>query len=173
METFSALLATCAGNSPVNSPHKGQWRGALMFSLICAWINKREAGDLRRKPVHYDVIIISYDEATEGNALRYTRILWWESIGDLTKNQKFQTLLRKNNWYLKEQAVEQNAQSNCWWIETPWGSYEYIKWQIYTQRSSTYSINQWMQETLYTSGVYLRTGGLMLLYMYIVNLPTY
>ena len=29
METFSALLALCAGNSPVNSPHKGQWRGAL------------------------------------------------------------------------------------------------------------------------------------------------
>ena len=25
--------------SPVNSPNKGQWRGALMFSLICAWIN--------------------------------------------------------------------------------------------------------------------------------------
>ena len=25
--------------SPVNSPHKGQGRGALMFSLICAWIN--------------------------------------------------------------------------------------------------------------------------------------
>ena len=24
---------------PVNSLHKGQWRGALMFSLICAWIN--------------------------------------------------------------------------------------------------------------------------------------
>ena len=23
---------------PVNSPHKGQWRGALMFSLICVWI---------------------------------------------------------------------------------------------------------------------------------------
>ena len=35
--------------SPVNSPHKGQWRGALMFSLICIWINdwvnNREAGD--------------------------------------------------------------------------------------------------------------------------------
>ena len=25
--------------SPVNSPHKGQWRGASMFSLICVWIN--------------------------------------------------------------------------------------------------------------------------------------
>ena len=34
METFSALLDICAGihRSPVNSPHKGQWRGALMFS---------------------------------------------------------------------------------------------------------------------------------------------
>ena len=37
IKTFSALLALCAGNSPVpvNSPHNGQWRGALMFSLIC------------------------------------------------------------------------------------------------------------------------------------------
>ena len=25
--------------SSVNSPQKGQWRGALMLSLICAWIN--------------------------------------------------------------------------------------------------------------------------------------
>ena len=64
METFSALLALCAGNSPVlvNSPHKGQWRGALMFSLICAWINdwvnNREAGDLRRHRGHYDVHVM-------------------------------------------------------------------------------------------------------------------
>ena len=64
METFSALLALCAGNSPVlvNSPHKGQWRGALMFSLICArindWVNNREAGDLRRYRGHYDVIVM-------------------------------------------------------------------------------------------------------------------
>ena len=39
MKTFSALLAICVGNSPVTDefPHKGQWRGALMFSLICTW----------------------------------------------------------------------------------------------------------------------------------------
>ena len=32
---------------PVNSSHKGQWRGALLFSLVCAngWINNRDAGD--------------------------------------------------------------------------------------------------------------------------------
>ena len=44
------------------SPHKGQWRGALMFSLICAWINRwvntGEAGDLRRHRAHYDVIVM-------------------------------------------------------------------------------------------------------------------
>ena len=48
--------------SPVNSPHKGQWRGALMFSLIFAWINgwvnNREAGDLRRYRAHWDVIVM-------------------------------------------------------------------------------------------------------------------
>ena len=49
--------------SLVNSPHKGQWRGALMFSLICAWIkgwvNNCEAGDLRRHRAHYYVTIMS------------------------------------------------------------------------------------------------------------------
>ena len=45
---------------PVNSAHKGQWRGALMLSLIRvwknAWVNNRDAGDLRRYRAHYDVI---------------------------------------------------------------------------------------------------------------------
>ena len=45
--------------SPMNSPHKGQWHGALMFPLICVWIkgcaNNREAGGLRR---HYDITIM-------------------------------------------------------------------------------------------------------------------
>ena len=38
---FSALLALCAGNSPVTVefPSHSQWRGALMFSLICTWTN--------------------------------------------------------------------------------------------------------------------------------------
>ena len=49
---------------PVNSPHKGQWRGALMFSFICvwinAWVNNREAGDLRRYRAHYDVTLMLF-----------------------------------------------------------------------------------------------------------------
>ena len=50
--------------SPVNSPRKGPWRGALMFSLICTWTNgwanNRGAGDLRNQRAHYDVIVM-YD----------------------------------------------------------------------------------------------------------------
>ena len=48
--------------SPVNSPHKGHWRGALMFSLICTrinvWVQNGETGDLRRYRAHYDVIVV-------------------------------------------------------------------------------------------------------------------
>ena len=41
---------------------EGQWRGALMFSLICAWtnglVNKGDADDLRRHRAHYDVTVM-------------------------------------------------------------------------------------------------------------------
>ena len=49
--------------SPVNSPQKGQWRRALMFSLICAWINgwvnRCDACNLRRHRAHYDITVMS------------------------------------------------------------------------------------------------------------------
>ena len=63
-ETLSALLGFCAGNSPVTGefPHKGQWCGALMFSLIWVWINdgvnNRDAGDLRCHRAPYDVTVM-------------------------------------------------------------------------------------------------------------------
>ena len=60
METFSTLLALYAGNSP----HKGQWRGALVISLICSrinvWINNRESGDLRSHRAHYDITVMAF-----------------------------------------------------------------------------------------------------------------
>ena len=66
METLSALLAICAGNSPVTGefPHKGQWREALMLSLMCAWVlnwvNNGKAGGLKRHRVHYDVTVMCW-----------------------------------------------------------------------------------------------------------------
>ena len=47
----------------VNSPHKGQWRRALLFPLIYAWVNdwenNREADDLRRHRAHYDISVMN------------------------------------------------------------------------------------------------------------------
>ena len=71
METFSALLAICEG-------HKGQWRGALMLSLVCdwisGWVNNREAGDLRRYRVHCDVIVVTL--GPEQNVKNTVKPIW-------------------------------------------------------------------------------------------------
>ena len=51
---------------PVSSwfPHKGQWRRALVFSLICTWTNgwanNRDASDLRCRLAHYDITVVKY-----------------------------------------------------------------------------------------------------------------
>ena len=46
--------------SSVDSRHKDQWRGALMFSLMYAWTNGwgyiPDAGDLKSQGAYYDVI---------------------------------------------------------------------------------------------------------------------
>ena len=64
MEAFPRYWPFLRGihRSPVNSPHKGQLRGALMFSLIGPWINgwvsNGEADGLRRHRSHHDVIVM-------------------------------------------------------------------------------------------------------------------
>ena len=71
MKTFSSSLTLCAGNSPVNFPLKGQWRGALMLSLICdwtnGWVNNRNAGELGRHRAHYDATVMM---------CHWLRLLW-------------------------------------------------------------------------------------------------
>ena len=57
METFSALLALCAGNS------KGQWMrnfDAFFRAWTNGWVNNRDAGDLRRHCAHYDVPVMMW-----------------------------------------------------------------------------------------------------------------
>ena len=64
METFSALMALCAGKSPVTGEFPAQRPVTRSFDVffVCAWINawvnNREAGDLRRHRAHYDVIVM-------------------------------------------------------------------------------------------------------------------
>ena len=82
--------------SPVNSPHKGQWRGALMFSLICVWINgwvnNREAGDLRRYLAHYDVtLIITLSCVTMGQWVKCVCFVNFNTMGQRQNGCHFAT----------------------------------------------------------------------------------
>ena len=65
--------------SPVSYPPKGQWRGALMFSLICdwrvGWVNTRKACALRRYRAHCDVIVIHSLERKPCFLIKYLQIL--------------------------------------------------------------------------------------------------
>ena len=89
METFSTLLPLKGINrSPVNSPHKGQWRRAVMFSLIWAWTNSwasiRDAGDLRRHRAHYDLTVMVF-MVTSRTLLDTPQPSTWSMKGALLK----------------------------------------------------------------------------------------
>ena len=64
METFSVLLALCAGNSLVTGEFPSQRPVTQGFDVffVCVWtngwVNNRDAGDLRRHHTHYNVIIL-------------------------------------------------------------------------------------------------------------------
>ena len=62
LEMHMVMTSAIPFNS-FNSPHKGQWRGALMFSSILAWtngwVNNRDVGDLRDHRAHYDVTVMN------------------------------------------------------------------------------------------------------------------
>ena len=73
--------------SPVNWPHKGQWRRVLMSSLICARINgcvnNGEAGDLRRHRAHYDVIVMREHRLWKGTRIPMVNIMMTSSNGNI------------------------------------------------------------------------------------------
>ena len=81
METFSALLALCVGNSPVTDEFPSQLpvtRSFDVFFDLClnGWVNNREAGDLRRHRAQYDVIVMCIYHVSVITALhRYLPLL--------------------------------------------------------------------------------------------------
>ena len=66
METFSALLAICAGNSPVTgefpaqSPVTRSMDDFFICALMNGWVNNGEVDDLRRHCAHYDVTVMGH-----------------------------------------------------------------------------------------------------------------
>ena len=81
--------------STVNSPHKGQWRGALMFSFICVWINSwvnnHETGNLRRYRVHFDVIATYFWHNTPLLFLPVHEWMSHDKVGVASDGEKYST----------------------------------------------------------------------------------
>ena len=67
METYSTLLAICAGNSTVTGEFPAQRPVTQSFDIFFdrAWINRsinnHEAGDLRCNHAHYDVTVMTLE----------------------------------------------------------------------------------------------------------------
>ena len=100
--------------SPVNSPHKAQWRGAMMFSLICVWINgwvnNHEAGNLKRYRAHYDVIVMYLGILSQGHNTITWRwkphpLTWlrWSSTGVAGLSQSFE--LAVSSWFCGSSSI--------------------------------------------------------------------
>ena len=76
----------------VDSPHKGQWRGALMFSLIYPWISGWETitGELKRHLTHYDVIVMGkwHHKVLGITGLLDRKIVFWNYWGSYVSKHK-------------------------------------------------------------------------------------
>ena len=92
--------------SPVNSPHKSQWRGALMFALICA-VKKRLSKHswgwwFETHRAHYDVIIIINPSiySRERSKQCWLEILWISNIHSLISNwwHVLAVILKNYSW---------------------------------------------------------------------------
>ena len=94
--------------SPVNSPRKGQWHGALMFPLICAWasdwVNNQDAGDMRRHRDHYDVVVMDRRSSKQE-----------------TEHQSRRLSL---HWF----GVSQNKDGKLWFVHWGWIKYSHLTW---------------------------------------------
>ena len=90
---FRVTGPLCGKTSP--SPHKGQLRGTLVFSLICAWTNRwannRDDSDLRRHRAHYDANVMY-----KGNQLAFVPCTkQYHKQKRHLKNSDFHTVLSK------------------------------------------------------------------------------
>ena len=73
---ISRVIGLLCGEFTGELPHKGLWRRALMFSLICAWtggwVDNRHVSDWRRHRAHYEVTVMG--------------VAWWTSRNDRTEH---------------------------------------------------------------------------------------
>ena len=88
MEIFSALLALCAGNSPVTGEFPEQRPVTLNFDdFLHGWVNNRAAANLRRHRAHYDVIVMH---------ILSPALFWLICVGNRDPGYYLRTFIRAN-----------------------------------------------------------------------------
>ena len=145
METFSALLAICAENSPVPGEFPAQRPVTRSFDvLICIWINgwvnSRDAGDLRDHRAHYDVIVMSsVHSAITSNATRVTHPLLIKMAAILADNifkyifvkEKFCFFIKISLKFVNKCPIDNNPTLTRRIGDKP--LFEPIDWRIYAE----------------------------------------
>ena len=118
---------------PVNSPHKGQWCGTLLFSLICTRINgytnTREAGDMRRHRHYSSLITFNYFflDGPIGNKLRLVQLMVW------------------HHWRPSSMQLLTNATSGV----TGKINDDVIKWKCFRVTGPLWGIHRWPVDSPY------------------------
>ena len=103
-------------------PHKGQWRGALMFYLICVWIygwiNNREAGDLRRYRAQYDdIVMIEFTAKSSRNQwvkIEANKTPWRANLFFYVPSSVNGFYKWDNKIIFLKQTIDSNDQLNFW-----------------------------------------------------------
>ena len=105
--------------SPVDSPHKGQWRRTLTFSLICAWANGWgniwDACDLQSHRAQYDVTVI------EGRKSYWNMRVWWQNSAS--------NFMKRTYIFCTVRVILIDSQRSVYFIGTNDGP---VHWSIYT-----------------------------------------
>ena len=93
---------------PVDCPHKAQWHGVLMFSLISAWpnawANNRDVGDLRRHRAHCDV----------------TDTYWSLWLDIMLRSMTHLTLYNHSRWHVNKHWMKRGCfsqLSKVYWVK--------------------------------------------------------
>ena len=80
---ISALLAICAGNSPVTVEFPTQRPVTQSYNIffdlhliINSWVNNRAAADLRRHRPHYETTVMIYNAENVPSMIKYVSPTW-------------------------------------------------------------------------------------------------
>ena len=135
----------------------GPWRGALMFSLICAWTNGwanyQDAGDLRRHHTHYDVTVMGpvymwgtdwLGRLTCNNVFKYHSFSFIIDKTSLSSRTSFSCFVVK--FFIK---MNYSRKKTTNWYHQVYNVNEYINVRNHTYRMSflsllMYTLLQWL-----------------------------